>query len=101
MIFRTAAAAAVLFAACAAPAQAQGFLDKLKNAAGAITSPGGSTSGGGADALATDEIIAGLREALKKGLDRLLVEPRALVGDADPDSVALAPGADGNDALLR
>ena len=103
MIFKTAAAAAVLFAACAAPAHAQGFLDKLKNAAGAVTSPGGSTSGGGADALATDEIIAGLREALRVGTENVVGQIGTTDGfNADPNiHIPLPPDLQKVQGLLR
>lgn len=64
--------------AAAPPASAQGFLEKLEKATGGLGSRFG-LGGKGAAALGTEEIAAGLREALKVGTDRLT----ARLGAAD------------------
>ena len=103
MIFRTAAAATLLLSVCASPALAQGFLDKLKSAAGAMTAPGGPTVGSGAATLGTNEIIAGLREALRVGTENVVGRIGSADGfNADPNiHIPLPPDLQKVQGILR
>ena len=83
---RTALAAltALLFAASSAQAS---FLDKLKGAVDQVTSGSGSGTGSGTTTgtLGTDQIIAGLKEALRVGAERVTAQVGAADGfNADP-----------------
>lgn len=80
--------AALLALAATRPAMAQfDFLDKAKKALDSM----GSTSPGGA--LSTDEIAAGLREALRVGTERVVAQVGTLDGfNADPAIHIPLPG---------
>lgn len=62
------------------------FLDKLKSTVDTVTSGSGSSSGGGSSqALGTDQIIAGLKEALRVGAENVVGQVGATDGfNADP-----------------
>ena len=78
-----AATAIVIFGLCGAtPAQAQGSLfDQAKDLIGNVESAAPGASG-----LASGEIAAGLREALKVGTERVVSQLGQLDGfNADPD----------------
>lgn len=66
-------------------AHASGFLDKLKGAVDQVT---GGTSGGGTagvSGLSTEQIVAGLKEALRVGSERVVAQVGAKDGfNADP-----------------
>jgi len=78
-----AASAALLFATTGVHA---GFLDKLKGAVDQVTPGSGSgATDSGAGALGTDQIIAGLKEALRVGAERVVSQVGAADGfNADP-----------------
>ena len=103
MLFKTAAVVTLCFSALASPAHAQSFMDKLKNAAGAITAPSGSTSGSSATSLGTNEIIAGLREALRVGTENVVGQIGSADGfNADPNiHIPLPPDLQKVQGILR
>ncbi|MBO6520814.1 MAG: DUF4197 domain-containing protein [Rhodospirillales bacterium] len=73
--------AAMLLAGAGADAS---FLDKLKGAVDQVTGSGG-TSGSSTGGLATDQIVAGLKEALRVGAERVVGQVGAVDGfNADP-----------------
>ena len=68
----------------AATAQAS-FLDKLKGAVDQVTSGSGGSGSAATSGLATDQIIAGLKEALRVGAERVVAQVGAVDGfNADP-----------------
>ena len=70
----------------APPATAQSLFDKLKGAAEKVTGSGGGEASGGAADLATEEIVAGLREALRVGTESVVGQVGAADGyNTDPD----------------
>lgn len=67
-----------------ATAQAS-FLDKLKGAVDQVTSGSGGSGSTATSGLATDQIIAGLKEALRVGAERVVAQVGAVDGfNADP-----------------
>ena len=80
------AALLALAVVTAPPAMAQSLFDKLKGAAEKVTGSGGGNASGGATDLATEEIIAGLREALRVGTESVVGQVGAADGyNTDPD----------------
>lgn len=78
----TALAGALLFAGTAADAS---FLDKLKGAVDQVTGSGGGSGATGGSGLATEQIVAGLKEALRVGAERVVTQVGAVDGfNADP-----------------
>jgi len=77
----------ILFASTASSVLAQNWMDKLKGAVDTITTPGTSSSAGSSlSGLSTEDIAAGLREALKVGTERVVERVGAVDGyNADPD----------------
>ena len=80
---------AALFATAivtAPPAAAQSLFDKLKGAAEKVTGSGSGDASGGAADLATEEIVARLREALRVGTESVVGQVGAADGyNTDPD----------------
>ncbi len=74
--------AAMLLAGAGAHAS---FLDKLKGAVDQVTGSGGTSGSATTGGLATDQIIAGLKEALRVGAERVVSQVGAVDGfNADP-----------------
>ena len=90
-LLRIARVAAVVLLATSATAQAQSsFFDKAKKALGGL----GESAPGATSALSTDEIAAGLREALRVGTGRVVEQVGTTDGfNADPDIHIPLPGA--------
>lgn len=77
--------AAALAVALTVTAVQASFLDKLKGAVDQVTGSSGSEGGAATGALGTDQIIAGLKEALRVGAERVVGQVGAADGfNADP-----------------
>jgi len=80
---RAALAAAMVCLCAAAPVQSAGFLDQLKGAVDKAT--GGSLGSTSSGSLSTDKIVAGLKEALRVGAEKVTSQLGTTDGfNADP-----------------
>ncbi len=80
-------AAIALGLACSVSTGQASFLDKLKSTVDSVTqgATGGSSSSSAASSLGTDQIIAGLKEALRVGAEKVVSQVGAADGfNADP-----------------
>ncbi len=91
--------------ALAAPASAQtSLLDSIQGAIGTVTgSDSSSSTGNPAEALSYDDIVAGLREALRVGTERVTAQLGAADGfNSDPDiHIPLPPALQDVQSTLR